>query len=449
FVSNRAGTAPHASEDRESSATEPPATGEPRPTGELEIDLPPTIELEAVNEGPLVDVEPVQSPFADSVESSILSQSQEHLVPGENLEPLRLAMINEDQASGASDEFGAFLREVMNAASTLDLSYLDREPQPLKPTSTAAEKKRSSAGEAASPVRARAADAKIDAASGSRTAETLLQTPTSKPSPQPESRTIDRREKRSPKASDFNVLIVTDDQRSRELILHSLSEYSTQIAQDGISALARLISFKPDLVVLDADLPVLDGFKVLEHIRGSLDVPVILFSGSRVRASDRVMSSELGADYFLTKPFSAKELSNRARQLIARHRRIDSWILTSRSEPDAARLARKETFTSYQDFAAEVEKRVEAALRGGSPFSVVGCRLPGDPALKTDLAPQLFGIVHELARETDLTTSNAKNDLLVLLPEANASGARAFASRLRAKLLERIKQEPEFWIKTF
>src|SRR5262249_17538899 len=175
----------------------------------------------------------------------------------------------------------------------------------------------------------------------------------------------------------------------------------------------------------------------------------ILVSGSRLRASDRVMSSELGADYFLTKPFSAKELSNRARQLIARHRRIDSWILTSRSEPDAARLARKETFTSYQDFAAEVEKRVEAALRGGSPFSVVGCRLPGDAALKTDLAPQLFGIVHELARETDLTTSNAKNDLLVLLPEANASGARAFASRLRAKLLERIKQEPEFWIKTF
>src|SRR5262249_4005829 len=66
-----------------------------------------------------------------------------------------------------------------------------------------------------------------------------------------------------------------------------------------------------------------------------------------------------------------------------------------------------------------------------------------------ELAPQLFGIVHDLARETDLTTSNSKNDLLVLLPDANASGARAFAGRLRSRVVERIKQEPEFWIKTF
>src|SRR5262249_46632332 len=316
---------------------------------------------------------------------------------------------------------------------------------PLKPETESAEAETSSTDKAVAPEsHSRAADAKIDAAIAARAAQTLLQAPGKTAGSSTVSATIAEPARTSPRrrppvAEDFNVLIVTDDERSRDLVTQSLSDYSTQLAQDGISALARLISFKPDLVILDADLPVLDGFKVLEHIRASLDVPVILISGTRQRASDRVMSSELGADYFLTKPFSSKELSNRARQLIARHRGIDSWILTSRSEREENRSFKTEAFTRYEDFAAEVEKRVEAAMRGGAPFSVVGCRVPRAMSGTDELAPQLFGIVHDLARETDLTTSNSKNDLLVLLPDANASGARAFAGRLRSRVVERIK----------
>ena len=144
-----------------------------------------------------------------------------------------------------------------------------------------------------------------------------------------------------------------------------------------------MISFKPDLVVLDFDLPVVDGFKVLELIRSALNVPIIIVSGSRMRALDRVMASELGADYYLTKPFSANELKHKARQLIARYRGISSWITAPLIKASSIRGSeagsgadefRDELFIPYTEFAAEVEKRVKAALNTGTPFSIVGCR---------------------------------------------------------------------------
>src|SRR5262249_2431991 len=115
---------------------------------------------------------------------------------------------------------------------------------------------------------------------------------------------------------DFNILIIAGGAQSAERIARSLSEYHVEEAGDGVSGLAKLISFKPDLVVLDIDLRAVDGFEMLTHIRANLDVPIIALSSSRLRASDRIRSAELGADYYLTRPFSTRELKQKARQLI-------------------------------------------------------------------------------------------------------------------------------------
>src|SRR4030095_4259425 len=116
---------------------------------------------------------------------------------------------------------------------------------------------------------------------------------------------------------DFNVLIIEEDAGRCDFLRETLGEYSLELVHDGESGLAGLRAFKPDLVILDFDLPIVDGFKVLTLIRTALNVPIIIVSGSRMRAIDRVMASELGADYYLTKPFSSKELRYKARQLIA------------------------------------------------------------------------------------------------------------------------------------
>jgi CheY-like chemotaxis protein/KaiC/GvpD/RAD55 family RecA-like ATPase len=128
------------------------------------------------------------------------------------------------------------------------------------------------------------------------------------------------------KPEDFTVLAITGDDHAHKQVSRALSQYRLHRESEGIGGLAKLISLRPDLVVLDLDLPVVDGFKVLAHIRASLNMPIIVISSSHLRASDRIQSMEMGADYYLTKPFSVKELRQKARQLIARYRGIAEWI---------------------------------------------------------------------------------------------------------------------------
>ena len=318
----------------------------------------------------------------------------------------------------------------------------------------------------------RASDFRIDSAMAARAVELLLYPPGAEKefsfSPGQSARPRAVREAPPPKpvgeadvrAKDFNVLIIEDDPETCDLITQTLGDYTLEVVDDGVSGLAKLISFKPDLVVLDFDLPVIDGFKVLTLIRSALNVPIIIVSGSRMRAIDRVMASELGADYYLTKPFSARELKHKARQLIARYRGLSFWI-TNPSASSAAPSARnagpaaastaseRELFIPNKEFAVEVEKRVKAAVDNGSPFSIVGCRLAQMAADGGRLALRLFEIVRGLARDADLTSTNPRNDLVILLADAGASGARAFAGRLRARVIDELGQEPTLWIRSF
>ena len=319
----------------------------------------------------------------------------------------------------------------------------------------------------------RASDLRIDSAMAARAVELFLYPPGAEGefsfSPSQSARPRAVREAPQPealgeavvRAKDFNVLIIEDDPETCDLVTQTLGDYTLEVVHDGVSGLAKLISFKPDLVVLDFDLPVIDGFKVLTLIRSALNVPIIIVSGSRMRAIDRVMASELGADYYLTKPFSARELKHKARQLIARYRGLSSWITNPSSASSAAPSARnaepaaagtaseQELFIPYEEFAAEVEKRVKAAVDNGAPFSIVGCRLAQMTADAGKLALRLFEIARGLARDADLTSTNPRNDLVILLADAGASGARAFAGRLRARVMEELDQEPALWIRSF
>lgn len=317
----------------------------------------------------------------------------------------------------------------------------------------------------------RASDLRIDSTMAARAVELLLHPPdTEAEFSSSASQTAQRRAVRETtqpltegevRARDFNVLIIEDDPETCDLVTQTLGDYSLEVVHDGVSALAKLISFKPDLVVLDFDLPIIDGFKVLTLIRSALNVPIIIVSGSRMRAIDRVMASELGADYYLTKPFSAKELKHKARQLIARYRGLSSWITNpssaSSAEPAArdaepaaaAAAAEQELFTPYSEFAAEVDRRVKAAMDNDAPFSIVGCRLPRMTADGGRLALRLFEMVRGLARDSDITSTNPRNDMVTMLADADASGARAFASRLRARVIDELNQEPALWMRSF
>ena len=113
--------------------------------------------------------------------------------------------------------------------------------------------------------------------------------------------------------------MVDDEPRIREVVANYLRRdgYHVQTAVDGATARRLLDDFKPDLVVLDVMLPSLSGFEVLSEIRRNGDLPVILLT-ARAEEADRVAGLELGADDYVVKPFSPRELVARVRSVLRR-----------------------------------------------------------------------------------------------------------------------------------
>jgi len=117
------------------------------------------------------------------------------------------------------------------------------------------------------------------------------------------------------------ILIVDDDPHILEVINFALTRagFATVSAKDGLSALARHGDARPDLIVLDINLPEMDGLDVCREIRRTSDVP-ILFLSSRDEEIDRILGLEIGGDDYVSKPFSPRELVARAKAILKRTR---------------------------------------------------------------------------------------------------------------------------------
>lgn len=117
------------------------------------------------------------------------------------------------------------------------------------------------------------------------------------------------------------VLVVEDDAAIQEALSYNLGKegYEVLTAGDGVEALKVARSSKPDLIVLDLMLPELDGFDVTRTLRKESSVPILMLT-ARDDEIDRVLGLELGADDYLTKPFSMRELLARVKAMLRRVR---------------------------------------------------------------------------------------------------------------------------------
>lgn len=131
--------------------------------------------------------------------------------------------------------------------------------------------------------------------------------------------------------SDTNILVVDDDPKLRRLLSINLSslDYVVTCAVDGSSALALFNHQEPDLVLLDVMMPKLDGFAVLEKMRRTSQVPIILLT-AKDQVEDKVKGFDLGADDYLAKPFALEELFGRVRAVLRRTNKGDEL----KQEPD-------------------------------------------------------------------------------------------------------------------
>jgi len=115
------------------------------------------------------------------------------------------------------------------------------------------------------------------------------------------------------------ILIVDDEPSIQELICFNLEQagFETAIAADGFAALEMYESYKPDLIVLDLMLPGKDGYDVCKEIRRNSNVPIIMLTAKETEL-ERVLGLELGADDYMTKPFSPLELVARIKAVLRR-----------------------------------------------------------------------------------------------------------------------------------
>jgi len=115
------------------------------------------------------------------------------------------------------------------------------------------------------------------------------------------------------------ILLVEDDPTVAEVVSRYLTRdgHHVEVATDGLHALVALSETTPDLVVLDLMLPGVDGLEVCRRVREHSDVPIIILS-ARAEEGDRLRGLDLGADDYLAKPFSPRELAARVRAVLRR-----------------------------------------------------------------------------------------------------------------------------------
>src|SRR5690606_229394 len=121
------------------------------------------------------------------------------------------------------------------------------------------------------------------------------------------------------------ILVVEDDPDIADLLRHYLerADYDVHTVGHGAHALPRMHAHRPDLVILDRMLPGMDGLEICRHVRNDdrlADLPVIMVT-ARADEMDRIVGLELGADDYITKPFSAKEVVARVNALLRRSQR--------------------------------------------------------------------------------------------------------------------------------
>ncbi|WP_437073837.1 response regulator transcription factor [Streptomyces sp. enrichment culture] len=148
--------------------------------------------------------------------------------------------------------------------------------------------------------------------------------------------------------SPARVLVVDDDPTVSEVVAGYLDRagYAVDRAGDGPTALTRAAAHRPDLVVLDLMLPGMDGLEVCRRLRGHGPVPVIMLT-ARGDEDDRILGLEVGADDYVTKPFSPRELVLRVESVLRRSRPAPSGHRVAAAgltvDPDARRVTKDGT----------------------------------------------------------------------------------------------------------
>ena len=126
------------------------------------------------------------------------------------------------------------------------------------------------------------------------------------------------------------ILIVDDEQPIVDILVYNLKKegYNTLEANDGVAAVDIALKSKPDLILLDIMLPKMDGLTVCKKIKSKLNVPILMLT-AKDEEIDKILGLELGADDYITKPFSVRELMARIKANLRKSEVKTEFVSTS------------------------------------------------------------------------------------------------------------------------
>ena len=192
------------------------------------------------------------------------------------------------------------------------------------------------------------------------------------------------------------ILIVDDEEPIRNILIHNLNKEGYEVieAADGLTAVDMALEKKPDLILLDIMLPKLDGLSVCKRIKNSMNVPILMLT-AKDGEIDKILGLELGADDYITKPFSVRELVARVK---ANLRKVEANISAAESEKQEekkdTRIVVGELELDSEKFEVKVRGEIiDLTLREFEVLKFLATQ-PGQVVTRETLLEKVWGYEH-------------------------------------------------------
>lgn len=157
------------------------------------------------------------------------------------------------------------------------------------------------------------------------------------------------------------ILVVDDEQPIVDILIYNLQRegYNTLQANDGLTAIDMALKYKPDLILLDIMLPKMDGLTVCKKIRSKYNMPILMLT-AKDEEIDKILGLELGADDYITKPFSVRELMARVK---ANLRKSDIKMEQPAEEKTIEKDMKEQKIVKFGELVLDTDK-IEARIGG-------------------------------------------------------------------------------------
>ncbi len=156
----------------------------------------------------------------------------------------------------------------------------------------------------------------------------------------------------------YQVLVVEDDNTLLEMLQFNLARqgYEVITAETGRDGLRLARERQPDLVLLDVMLPEMDGFEVCRALRRENSMPILMLT-ARTEEIDKIVGLEMGADDYITKPFSMRELLARVKAQLRRVELVREDVVAGQPDPDVAEAPRRSALLSFDGLVIDENRR--------------------------------------------------------------------------------------------